>query len=80
MVASACLWGGPSAATFSNVAGTETERICTHHARSTRTRYTHEVHGMKIEKKGKCAQFAETVRIYAGNDKKVGYRLKSLSY
>ena len=48
--------------------------------KSTRTRYTHEVHGMKIEKKGKCAQFAETVRIYAGSDKKVGYRLKSLSY
>jgi hypothetical protein len=80
MVASACLWGGPSAATFSNVAGTETERICTHHARSTRTRYTHEVHGMKIERKENVRNSQKTIQIYAGNDKKVGYRLKSLSY
>ena len=59
MVASACLWGGPSAATFSKVAGAETERICTHHARSTRTKYTHEVNGMKMEEK-------ENVRISRG--------------
>ena len=75
MVASACLWGGPSAATFSKVAGAETERICTHHARSTRTKYTHEVHarGKRNENggKGKCAHFAGTVRIYAGNKKVV---------